>query len=436
MAGQTQQKQVVPGSMFGVPGVTRWTYQQENNYGLATVESSGGATGVTAITPPLGIIPFFQTDVAFGWKNQFVITNSGNSAGVGGTVNPSPQGWFNLLNNLKLTVNKLYNPIDVYSSYDLVLYNFYRPMLGNNINGSGSLYTAPIGFPLNPATTGFTASPNSLTATPQTIAIDFPVSLWMDEYFNLDMNGNITGVSHRLPVSPLYMSGEARVVQPSWQYASVLAPNADLGPFTKTGAFTTQPTVNNTFTFNVLRQGIYASNNLASMPPVYPWRLAITSRQYSPINYAQVKIPLRIALNPGGGQLLSVMVRLFDPALNTNQGNLISLSTLQNAAGLSGIVVSYGSGIIRYQDNAIDMRARFVDQHNVVLPDGIVSYDFAIDDRQRITNARMLNMYLTDVFLILNFSTVPSATAYAVITAETFTYVIDNVAAAVGVAAV
>lgn len=436
MAGQTQQKQATPGSLFGVPGVTRWTYQQENNYGLQTVESSGGATGTTNVVPPLGMIPFYQTDVAFGWKTQFVITNTGNNVGAGGTVNQSPQGWFNLLNNPKLTVNKLYNPIDMYSSYDLAVYNFLRPMLGNNLNGSGSLFTAPIGFPLNPATSPFTASPNSFTTTPQTISLEMPVSLWLDEYFNLDMNGNITGVAHRLPISPLYMSGEARVVQPSWQYASVLASNADLGPFVKSGAFTTQPTVNNTFTYQVLRQGIYASNNLATMPPVYPWRLAITSRQYSPINYAQVKIPLRVALNPGGGQLLSLSVRLFDPALNSNIGAPVPLANLSTAAGTPGILLSYGSGIVRFQDNVVDMRARLIDQHNIIMPDGIVTYDLAIDDRQRLTNARALNMYLTDVFLTLNFASVPSATAYAVITAETFTYVIDNVAAAVGVAAV
>lgn len=430
MAAKTQQKQVTPGALFGVPGVTRWTYQQENNYGLSTNENSGGATGSTNVTPPLGIIPFYQTDVAFGWKVQFVITTSGNNVGVGGTVNQSPQGYYNILNNFKLTVNKLYSPIDVYSSYDLELYNSYRPMLGNNLNMSGALYTAPIGFPLNPVASPFTATPNNFTAASTTIPMDMPVSLWLDEYFNLDMNGNITGVAHRLPISPLYMSGEARVVQPSWQYASVLAANADLGPFVKSGAFSTQPTVNNTFAFNVNRQGIYASNNLATMPPVYPWRLAITSRQYSPVNFAQVKIPLRVALNPGGGQLLSLIVRLFDPALNSNIGAPVPLSNV------STILLTYGSGIVRFQDTVTDMRERFVDQHNLILPDGIITYDLAIDDRQRLTNARALNMYLTDVFLQINFTSAPSSTAYAVITAETFTYVIDNVAAAVGVAAV
>lgn len=432
MAAKTQQKQATPGAFFGVPGVTRWTYQQENNWGLATTESSGGATGVTNVAVPLGMVPFYQTDVAFGWKCQFVITQA-NNVGAGGTVNQSPQGWYNLLNNIKLTVNKLYNPIDLYSSYDLVLYNFYRPMLGNNLNGSGGMYTAPIGFPLNPVASPFTATPNSFTAN-TTIPLELPVSLWLDEYFNLDMNGNVTGVAHRLPISPLYMSGEARVVQPSWQYASVLATNADLGPFVKSGAFSTQPTVSDTFTFQVNRQGIYASNNLTTMPPVYPWRLAITSRQYSPINYAQVKIPLRIALNPGGGQLLSLIVRLFDPALNSSIGAPVPLSNL--VTGSPAILLTYGSGIVRFQDLVIDMRERFVDQHNIILPDGVITYDLAIDDRQRLTNARALNMYLTDVFLVLNFSSAPSSTAYAVITAETFTYVIDNVAAAVGVAAV
>lgn len=430
MAAKQVQQKVSPGAFFGAPGMTRWTYQQENNYGLATTESSGGATGSTNITPPLGIIPFYQTDVAFGWKVQIVVAQSGNSAGAGGTVNQSPQGFYNLLNNFKLTVNKLYNPIDVYSSYDLCLYNFYRPMLGNNINGSGALYTSPVGFPLNPATSPFTASPNNFTAASQTIPMEWPVSIWLDEYFNLDMNGNVTGMAHRLPISPMYMSGEARVVQPSWQYASILAANADLGPFVKSGAFTTQPTVNDTFTLQVNRQGIYASNNLSTMPPVYPWRPSITSRQYSPINFAQVKIPLRVALNPGGGQLLSLMVRLFDPTLNSNIGAPVPL------ANVSSIQLSYGSGIVRFFDSVTDMRQRFMDQHNVILPDGIIAYDLAIDDRQRLTNARALNMYLTDVFLQINFSSAPSSSAYAVITAETLTFVIDNVAAASGVAAV
>lgn len=426
MAAQ-KQAQVTPGSMFGVPGVTRWTFQPENNDGNSTNEvSSGGATNVA---PVQGIIPFYQTDVAFGWKQLTTINSSGNSGGVGGTVNVSEQAGYNFKNNLKLTVNKLYSPIDVYSDYDLSLYNFLRPMLGNNVNGSGALYTAPIGFPKSPATspfgTGFALTSNGFVA-PQ----EWPVSLWMDEYFNLDMNGNITGMAHRLPISPLYMSGEARVVTPSFQWASLFAPTTDLGPFVKSGTFSTQPTANETFIFNIRRQGIYASNNLASMPPVYPWRLSLTSRQYSPINYSKVKIPLRVALNPGGGQLLLLNIRLYDPTLNSGIGGPVSL------ANVSNLILTYGSGIVRYYDTPTDMRQRLMDQHNVILPDGNITYDLAIDDRQRVTNARALNMYLTDVFLEIDFSSVPSSSAYAIIFAETFTYVIDNVAAAVGVAAV
>lgn len=429
MANNSKQ-QVRPGAFFGVPGVTRWTYQQENNDGLVTTESSGGATGSVAVTPPQGIIPFYQTDVAFGWKVNLTRTTSGESAGAGGTVNVSTQNPYNYFNNLKLQVNKLYAPIDVYSSYEMSLYNFLRPMLGNDMLGSMGLWTNPTGFPSNPATSPFTTAASATFTAPNTVVgHEWPVSIWMDEYFDLDMNGNVKGMANRLPISPLYMSGEARVVTPTWQYAAVLAPNSDLGPFVKSGVFSTQPTVNDTFTLNIARQGIYASNNIATMPPVYNWRPAFTSRQYAPINYSKVKIPLRIALNPGGGQLLSLIVRLYDPALASNVGAAVPLSNVSN------IIVSYGSGIVRYQDRVTDMRQRLIDQHGVILPDGVIAYDLAVDEFQRVSNARALNMYLTDVFLEIDFSSVPSNTAYAVIFAETLTYVIDNVAAAVGVAA-
>lgn len=427
MAGKTQQK-VSPGQLFGMPGVTRWTEQQENNYGLSSVESSGGATGSTNILPPQGIIPFYQTDVAFGWNVQLNIVQA-NNAGAGGTINVSEQAPYNFFNNLKLTVNKLYNPVDLYSSYELALYNSYRQMLGPDLNAAAALWTAPTAFPAGTTSNPFTAG-YTFVGTPKVVPMEIPASLWLDEYFDLDMNGNVQGLAHRMPISPLYMSGEARIVTPSWQYASVLAPNTDLGPTVKSGTFTTQPTVSDTFTFNVVRRGIYSSNNLATMPPVYNWRLSLTSRIYSPINFSKVKIPIRVALNPGGGQLLSLMVRLYDPTLNTNIGGPVPLSNV------SGLIMTYGSGVVKYQDTVTDMKKRVMDQHLLILPEGVILYDMALDDTLKLTNARALNLYLTDVFLEIDFSSVPSSSAYAVIFAETFTYVIDNVAAAVGVAAV
>jgi hypothetical protein len=425
--GQAQPQQLQPGSMFGLPGVTRWTEQQENNSGLATVETSNGATGNTNVVPPQSIIPFYQTDVAFGWNVQLTIAQT-NNAGAGGTNNLSEQAPYNFFNNLKLSVNKLYSPIDVYSSYELSLYNFYRPMLSkDNVSNAGA-YKAPATFPAGATVNPFSGT-YSFTQSSFVVPLELPVSLWMDEYFDLDMNGNILGVSHRLPISPLFMSGEARVVTPSWQYASVLAANSDLGPFVKSGTFTTQPTVLDTFTLNIVRRGIYASNNLATMPPVYNWRLALTSRVYAPINQAKLKIPIRIALNPGGGQLLSLLVRLYDPTLNANIGGPVPLSNVSN------LILTYGSGIVRYQDTVTDMKKRLMDHHQLLLPEGVIAYDMAVDDNLRISNSRALNLYLTDVFLEIDFSVLPSSSAYAVIFAETMTYVIDNVAASVGVAA-
>jgi hypothetical protein len=434
----TQQNgnQVRPGSMFAVPGITRWTYQQDNNYALTTVESSGGATGSVAVTPPLGIIPFYQTDVAFGWNIQLSVTQANNAGTT--TITASPQAPYNFFNNLKLSVNKLYSPIDVYSDYDLHIYNTLRPMYGNNLRGSSQYFTAPAQFPVSPAASPFGTGFAFATAGPFYVPMEWPVSLWFDEYFDLDLDGNIKGVNHRLPVSPLYMSGEARVVTPYWQYAQVLSAggSADLNPFHYGGTLTTLPTVLDTFNVNFNRVGIYSSNNLSTMPPVFAWRLALTSRQFAPVNYGQVKIPIRVALNPGSGQLLLLMVRFFDPAIGVYGGpTVLSTATLLTPPG--GMIVTYGSGIIRAQDTYIDMRQRIMNQHDLILPEGIIAYDFAVDDRQRITNARALNMYLTDVFLQINFVTgqLPSASAYAIIFAETLTYVIDNVAAAVGVAA-
>lgn len=411
------------GQFFGIPGVTRWTYQPDNNSGLQTVVSQTNSKNA------LNIIPFYQTDIAFGWKLWHQLAQT-STVGVGGTVNQSQYAPYNTFGPLKLTVNKLYSPIDVQSGIDLAIYNFYRPMRGLDYGGASSLYTAPIGMPNSVVNQANAVATNAYTLTQASPVVPFelPVSLWLDEYFDLTMNGDIAGVDHRVFVSPLYMSGEARVVTPQISYNPGFAANSDQGPFVTSGSFTTQPTYVVTSTLQFNRVGVYASNNLVTMPKVYNWRLALTSKQIAVGNTNKIKIPLRIALNPGGGQLLSLFVRLYDPSSGVF-GAPVPLSTV------SQIIVTYGSGIVRFFDTVADMQARVMDQHNIILPQGVILYDLALDESQRLTNARALNLYLTDVFIEIDFSTNPSVASYAVLFAETLTFVIDNVAVAVGVAA-
>lgn len=413
MATATKQ-QMQPGELFGFPGITRWTEQPDRNDNTTTTLSQ------TAIVPLTGQQPFKQTDIVFGWKYLFQGAQTA-SAGTD-TVVTSAYYPYNLIQQFQLNITNLYDVIDVQSGIDLAIFKFLRPMLGNTTRGNSALMTNPEPFPANAQTNAATFSTlPTIASTTVDLELDVPASLWFDEYVELDNNANILGVAHRVPVSPLYMSGTARDITPEINFAAGGGTSTDASPFVVTvvggGAHFSFVF---TATHRWQRVGIYGTTNPAEMPNVFNWRYCWVSKRVAAGGISQLDIPLKQVINNGGGgQVLMVFVRMFDPAAAAGAGAPIAVSTVTKAQLL------YGSALIRAQDIVAQNQARIIDQHDVLLPGGVLAFDLAIDNSGLITNALALNAYTTDITLHLEFSTT-SATTYFVVGVEYLTYVIDQ----------
>lgn len=418
MATATKQPQVMPGELFGFPGITRWTEQPDINDATTSVLSAA------AVVPLTGQLPFKQTDIVFGWKYLFVGAQTA-SAGTD-TVQLSAYYPYNLIQQFQLNITNLYNVIDVQSGIDLAIFKFLRPMLGNTTRGNSQLMTGPAAFPVSAQAlipTFAVAAAPTIASTVVSMELDIPASLWFDEYIELDNNANILGIAHRVPVSPLYMSGTARDVMPQVNFAPGLGTSTDFSPF---AVSTVGGGAHAAFAFTVThrwqRVGIYGTTNPAEMPNVFNWRYAWVSKRVAMAGVSQIDIPLKNVLNNGGGgQVLMIFVRMFDPAAGPTATGLPIAVTV-----LTKIQLLYGSALIRMQDVIAQNQARIIDQHDVLLPGGVIAFDMALDNTGRITNALALNAYTTDITIHLEFTAPTSATAYAVVGVEYLTYVIDQ----------
>jgi hypothetical protein len=213
-------------------------------------------------------------------------------------------------------------------------------------------------------------------------------------------------------VSPQFMAGTARIVQPSITFNPGSASTLDNAPFnigSGTGTFA------GSVTSNFKRLGWYqpTMQNGADSPPITNWQYTLkTQRQsLSGVSKANIKLPLN-------GQILSVYVRLYDPAANTGLGAPIALSNVVEAD------LVYGSNLYRFQDRPAETQGRFESQHGVILPVGVLAWDMALDRRGRVTNAEALNTLNTSGIQVnLQFSGTLSATAYCVVGVEALTYV-------------
>ncbi len=431
MAKAPTSPQLQAGDLFGFPGVTRWTEQQDTNSSLTTNLSLNQSQPVT------GILPFKTTDIVFKWDYYMDVTNF---YGVAGTTNTtSAYAPYNLLGAFKLAISNLYDVIDVQSGIDLALYNLYRPYNRDSINNL--LYTTPdaipyghqennlVAFPVNstlgqpPAALTFPTTASSLQ-----IHYEIPVSLWFDEYFELNQQAQTVMVANRVPVSPLYMSGTARNVTPDITINAVSGGNTDTGPFYESGG--TPSLTGGTIAHRFMRTGMYGTTNPVSMPLVYNWRLALVSKRYSLSGVSIADIPLKSVINNGGGgQVLSIMVRFYDPAV-ANGGAPISLGSITTGSAPNYNVtkgqLQYGSSLIRFDDTPTTMQRRVMRQHNLLLTQGVWLWDLAIDDNGKRTNARALNAYSTDINLHFEFGTTLSSSAYAVVFVEYLTFIIDQ----------
>lgn len=244
-----------------------------------------------------------------------------------------------------------------------------------------------------------------------TFTLEMPASVEFDLYYDLSIDGKIMSPPLRTIVSPLYMSGSAREITPVLTFNPELAANNDSGPYViNAGAPTvTTPSVLLGFT----RVGIYNANAREVLPVVYNWQYVRDAKQVS-----LAGAPSKDYTIPIYGQILSIFVRMFDPAAASG-GQPHNLATIVTRAQ-----VQFGSNLIRFDDTPRKMQRRFLQQHGVLPPQGVLIWDLALDPYGRFTNATGLNTLTTaGVQLHLVFNAALSVSSYMVVGVEALVYV-------------
>lgn len=391
-----------PSSLFGLPGITRSTESKENNDGVVTTPLQ--ATAVTAT----GYVPFKQTDVIESWEMQLTYAQT-LTAGTGTITVGSYFPW-NVLGPGNLNFQNQFNSLQWANGYELAIWQAIRP-IRHATNSRTEMYSTPQVSLYNQQAALVTKLAAYTTAsTSMAMRFEFPGGQWFDQFFPLAGDGTIIGQPMRAYVSPQYMAGTARIVQPNIQFFPAFGSTADLGPYTATGVATATGL---SATQSWKRRGWYQPLGSADSPPVYNWQYTRRSTQISIASVTTKTVPI-----PINGQIMSIIYRFFDPSAAAGIGAPIALGALTE------IDLNYGSGLYRFQDYPVDAQARLIQQHSFLPAEGIVVQDLAIDQFGRITNADLLNtMNTSGVQCQFNFASTTSATAYVQILVEALTYV-------------
>jgi hypothetical protein len=403
------QGQAAPGQLFGMPGLTQFTEQNENTISLAATLAQATATTVN------GILPFKQVDVVLWWELDLTITQT-YTAGTS-TITSSPYGPYNWISALALQIQNQYSALAFTNGIDAAIFQMYRPMRStdfkNDLDVSPATATATPWANTNLAQPTLQTSATAWTsaAASTTFTLELPASIGFDVYYDLDAAGNVVAAPHRAIVSPQYMAGTVRNIIPNVTIAAGSSSTLDVGP-ANIGAGSGTFTGSALLTFR--RVGIYAGNPLA-MPVTYAWQYL---RATTPFQIAGSAGPTSWPV-PTNGQILSTFVRMFDPLANAGLGAAIALTVVTKAQ------LQYGSALLRFDDTPKSAQRRFLRQHGFLPPVGVIIWDLALDNFGRLTNAYALNTLNTSGIIIsVTFTVAQSAAAYAMIGVEALTYVL------------
>jgi hypothetical protein len=418
-----QQQAPLPGQFFDVPGIqggsTQWVEQDETTPNLVSTILSGSQT------PIVGILQYKQTDVVVDWSALLTFSLTW-TLGTGQTFTVSPYAPFNIMGAIVQNVQNQYASVNVESGIDWYVFNMIRPE--RKSMRRTNLYANPAGFPVGGSATGYWAAANAqanLTGSAQystgttsfAMRLRLPASQWFDSYYDLAATGEPTTNAHPALVSPQFQAGTTRVITPSFVLNPGLAATLDLGPVNTTtlsAGGDTASTFSGTSTLRLRRHAVYAGNP-AFQPPVYSWQYRWKTTRFSLSGVSQISVLIPLDT----GQLLSSYCRMFDPAASGGLGAPISLSSV------SKIQFQYGSGLTDFDGSPQLLQMLWLEQHGFLLPPGVFARDFALDERDMITNKRAYNTLTTGGLLWqINFSAPQSSSAYIVLGTESLVFVI------------
>jgi len=255
---------------------------------------------------------------------------------------------------------------------------------------------------------GYTLAPS--TAETYGFRLRIPTALYFSRFYDTDNQGKL-GAIDDVYVSPLFMQSIGRSITPVVTLNPVNSTRYDRSPIVQTGSLTTPITWTDTgSTLTVRRNGFRQPGAGSALPPAFNWAYNWTVDQ---VNIGSSKVSYTFPLQ---GQLLCVVVKMFDPTLNAGAGGVIPL------ANLSSAVLSYGAGIAKYQDVPGSLQDRMIDQQGVILTEGVFLWDMYDDTR---SNLDAINTYTTaSVKLSLDFGgNTPGAGSYLLVASEWLTQV-------------
>lgn len=416
-----------PGSSFDIPGVpnqTQWFDQYEDTQSLAFTPSA------TTQQPINSIADFRRTDIVLNWRHRFAITAASFTAGTGQTLTTSAYAPYNLLGAVVLQIQNQYQSINVENGIDWFIFNLIRPFWRGQTAGHNN-YGNPAGDPLGNQGVGYlnastpqaplippTGAQWTRSTTAYDLILDVPGGVWLDEYYMLSVDGQYQGALPDCFVSPQYMAGTQRLIKTALQTNPLVATTTDNGPVASTALTPTTDTASTgaaTGSLFIRRQGVYGNNDPANLPPPQPWQYRWKTTRFS-LTGLTTKF---IQIPDDSGQVLSCYLRMFDPSAASGIGGPIQLSTLTNVQFL------YGAGLAWFYGTAEECQALWLDQHDYLLPQGVLAMDFALDELNVYSNKRAMNTLTTaGIEWNLTFSASTSTTAYVVLGVESLVYVV------------
>ena len=379
--------QVAPGQYYGLPGLTQWMELPDTQTGVNVAFSQTGTTNVNTLSQ------LTQDNIVFWWELDVAVSQT-YTAGTGGQTT-SPYFPWSYLSSVQLSLQSMYNNVQVDNGFDLYLFEALWPTRGFHMEGvsGGNLGANPVekAYAAGPPQLGVpyagTENPNlwlsTVSATPQSMTalnftVNLPGSYFLDEYWDMDMGGNLLSET-AIPatVSPQYMAGAARQVTPKVVIASSSVADLSTGPFTLTG----NATVTGSLTFSLRRVGLYSTENPATDPPVYNWQYQRISK-----SYPLVGSPVTVKIDESA-QILGLFLRFWDPVAIAP----IAITNIQY------IQLLYGGSLYRFNDTPKTMQRRIFQQHRLLLPVGVLAWDLSLDPdgSGKLTNAYALNTLVT-----------------------------------------
>lgn len=385
-------------------GLERFS-EVDNANAVAAVPTT--STSANVVIPQLN-----NTDILTDLEFYFQFKGTTNA--YTGTGNLSPYFPYNFVQNIKVpyqsnSVSAVNMPGEIAQVISTLRQNNRR--FGNPISLGDQKFPLATGY--SPAAQQWSSGSYSVapsTAETYAFSLNIPVSLWFSRFYDTDAQGKL-GAIDDVYVSPLFMQSIGRSITPVVTLNPFVNARYDRGVIVQTGTATTPPTwTDNGSTLTIRRNGYRQPGAGSALPPAFSWAYNWTVDQVSlASSKASYIFPLQ-------GQLLSVVVRMFDPTLNSNAGGVIPIANLSTAT------LSYGAGIAKYADTPASLQDRMMKQHGVNLTEGIFYWDMYADTR---SNLDAINTYTTaSVKLALDFGTnTPGAGSYITVASEWLTQV-------------